>query len=86
MNPVKEARQIAAKVKTVCDERDQLRAENKRLREAYGVSIERLESLLAASGLPVSPSIHLEGLVGGIKEITEEAHAALKPEPSEGGG
>lgn len=40
--------------------------------EVLGQLIDKCDNLLAAASLPLSASIHLEGMSGGIKEIREE--------------
>ncbi len=35
--------------------------------------VDKCDSLLAAAKMPLSPAIHVEGLVGGLKEIRQTA-------------
>jgi hypothetical protein len=42
-----------------------------------GQLIDKCNNLLAATKLPVSASIHIEGLKGGIEEIAEELNRLI---------
>lgn len=61
-------------------ERAAVLEEARKLREAAGRVVDRLDALTYSMQLKVSPEIHLEGLRGAIPQIRDELRAAIGPE------
>lgn len=50
-------------------------------RETIGCVCDTLENLLFAAKMPISPSIHVTGLTGGVADVLAQLRALLAGKP-----